>query len=53
MGMTIAPERVRESDVDEDVDRDRPWVTIVWNDPINHKCLPPHTTRRGGQLAFT
>lgn len=20
---------------DEDVDRDTPWVTIVWNDPIN------------------
>ena len=33
--MTIAPERLARSETDEDVDRDRPWVTIVWNDPIN------------------
>ena len=33
--MTIAPERVRRSETDERVDPDRPWVTIVWNDPIN------------------
>ena len=35
MGVTIAPERVERADADEDVDPDRPWVTIVWNDPIN------------------
>ena len=33
--MTIAPERVRRSETEEHVDPDRPWVTIVWNDPIN------------------
>ena len=33
--MTIAPERVERADADEAVDPDRPWVTIVWNDPIN------------------
>ncbi len=33
--MTIAPEHVRESDVDEVEDAERPWVTIVWNDPVN------------------
>jgi ATP-dependent Clp protease adaptor protein ClpS len=33
--MTIAPERVARERTDDDVDRDRPWVTIVWNDPIN------------------
>ena len=33
--MTIAPERVRESETDERSDPDRPWITIVWNDPIN------------------
>ena len=33
--MTIAPERVRESETDDHADPDRPWVTIVWNDPIN------------------
>ncbi len=33
--VTIAPERVERADADEAVDPDRPWVTIVWNDPIN------------------
>ncbi len=33
--MTIAPERVRESEADERAGPDRPWVTIVWNDPVN------------------
>ena len=30
-----APVEVGEPDVDEVVDVDRPWVVIVWNDPIN------------------
>jgi ATP-dependent Clp protease adaptor protein ClpS len=34
-GGTVAPERTEEVDVSESVDPDRPWVTIVWNDPIN------------------
>jgi ATP-dependent Clp protease adaptor protein ClpS len=33
--VTVAPERVDSPDTDEDVDPERPWVTIVWNDPIN------------------
>jgi ATP-dependent Clp protease adaptor protein ClpS len=33
--VTIAPERVERSETDERSDPDRPWVTIVWNDPIN------------------
>jgi ATP-dependent Clp protease adaptor protein ClpS len=33
--VTIAPERVERPEQDEDVRPDRPWVTIVWNDPIN------------------
>jgi ATP-dependent Clp protease adaptor protein ClpS len=33
--MTIAPEHVRRSETDEDVDPERPWVAIVWNDPVN------------------
>ena len=33
--MTIAPEHVRESESDEVADPERPWVTIVWNDPVN------------------
>ena len=35
--LTDAPtiERVVEPDVDAVVVEDRPWVVIVWNDPIN------------------
>ena len=32
---TIAPTEVERPDSDEVVDPDKPWVTIVWNDPIN------------------
>jgi ATP-dependent Clp protease adaptor protein ClpS len=32
--MTTAPLEVQELRV-EDVEYDRPWVVIVWNDPIN------------------
>lgn len=32
---TIAPERVERPEQDEQTKADRPWVTIVWNDPIN------------------
>jgi ATP-dependent Clp protease adaptor protein ClpS len=30
-----APIRVEEPDVGEDRVEDRPWIVIVWNDPIN------------------
>jgi ATP-dependent Clp protease adaptor protein ClpS len=33
--VTIAPVRVERSQTVERADADRPWVTIVWNDPIN------------------
>jgi ATP-dependent Clp protease adaptor protein ClpS len=32
---TIAPQRVDQPRRDEDVAVDRPWIVIVWNDPIN------------------
>ena len=32
---TITPQRVDLPEQDDDVRRDTPWVTIVWNDPIN------------------
>ena len=32
---TIAPQRVDQPRHDEDVAVDRPWIVIVWNDPIN------------------
>ncbi len=31
--MTAVPEAIE--DVAEDVRPDRPWVTVVWNDPVN------------------
>jgi ATP-dependent Clp protease adaptor protein ClpS len=30
-----APAQIREPDVDEASKTDRPWIVIVWNDPIN------------------
>jgi ATP-dependent Clp protease adaptor protein ClpS len=32
---TTAPAEVKEPDLGEFVERDLPWVVIVWNDPIN------------------
>ncbi len=32
---TAAPTEVKEPEIGEDVSEDRPWVVIVWNDPIN------------------
>jgi|tagenome__1003787_1003787.scaffolds.fasta_scaffold20680344_2 ATP-dependent Clp protease adaptor protein ClpS len=31
----IAPAVTPDTTVDEETDLDRPWVTVVWNDPIN------------------
>jgi ATP-dependent Clp protease adaptor protein ClpS len=44
MPATVAPELERESDieVEEQVDPDRPWVTIVWDDPINLMTYVTH-----------
>ena len=33
--MTVVPVEVDEPAIDEVVVPDRPWVVIVWNDPIN------------------
>jgi len=32
---SVAPTEVREPVVGEKITPDRPWVVIVWNDPIN------------------
>jgi ATP-dependent Clp protease adaptor protein ClpS len=32
---TLEPTTVQEPDVDEHVEADRPWIVIVWNDPVN------------------
>jgi ATP-dependent Clp protease adaptor protein ClpS len=33
--MSSAPTTVIEPDIEERVERDVPWIVIVWNDPIN------------------
>jgi len=33
--MTTAPAEVKEPDLHDLTEPDRPWVVIVWNDPIN------------------
>ena len=33
--MTTAPTELERPDVDEAVDTDTPWITLVWNDPVN------------------
>ncbi len=33
--MSVAPVEVERPDLDEAVVPDVPWVTIVWNDPVN------------------
>src|SRR5918999_6356346 len=32
---TVVPEKVDQPDIDEVVDPAKPWVVVVWNDPIN------------------
>lgn len=32
---TPSPLEVEEPDLDDQLDRDTPWVAIVWNDPVN------------------
>lgn len=34
-GPAAAPLEVLEPDTDDAVDTERPWVVLVWNDPIN------------------
>ena len=33
--MSAAPEQLQRPDTDLDAELDLPWVTIVWNDPVN------------------
>ena len=33
--MTTAPVEVKEPEIGEVVVPDRPWIVLVWNDPIN------------------
>ena len=33
--MSVAPAEVSTPETDEKSELDRPWLTIVWNDPVN------------------
>ena len=33
--MSIAPAELSRADIAEDFLVDRPWITLVWNDPVN------------------
>ena len=33
--MSVAPVEVEQPDTEEVVETEKPWVTIVWNDPVN------------------
>ena len=33
--MTTAPTELERPDVDESVDTETPWITLVWNAPVN------------------
>ena len=35
MSTTVAPERLDETESHEASELDRPWLVVVWNDPIN------------------
>ena len=35
MPTTLEPRGSKEPDIDELVASDRPWIVIVWNDPVN------------------
>ena len=35
MAGPLAPERTPDTTPEEDHDLDRPWVTVVWDDPVN------------------
>jgi ATP-dependent Clp protease adaptor protein ClpS len=41
---TVAPQRevVAEQQTDERAAADRPWVTVVWNDPVNLMSYVTH-----------
>ena len=45
MAGPLAPTRTPEEIVEEHGDLDRPWVTIVWNDPVNLMTYVTHVLR--------
>jgi ATP-dependent Clp protease adaptor protein ClpS len=33
--VSIAPAELSRTDIEQDLSVDRPWITLVWNDPVN------------------
>jgi ATP-dependent Clp protease adaptor protein ClpS len=46
MAGTVAPERTTEIVADEVADVAHPWVTIVWNDPVNLMSYVTHVFQK-------
>lgn len=46
MPTTLEPVQVDEPDVDEVTEADRPWIVIVWNDPINLMSYVTHVFQK-------
>jgi ATP-dependent Clp protease adaptor protein ClpS len=46
MGAVSSPITERRSLPEEQLDTDRPWVTIVWNDPVNLMTYVTYTFQR-------
>jgi ATP-dependent Clp protease adaptor protein ClpS len=42
MAGVLAPQREQKIEVETTSEADRPWVTIVWNDPINLMSYVTH-----------
>jgi len=45
MAPAIAPERAEEIDLGTTLDPNRPWQTVVWNDPVNLMSYVAHVFR--------
>ncbi len=46
MPTTLEPSTVTELDPEEDVASDRPWVVLVWNDPVNLMSYVTHVFQK-------
>ena len=46
MSSTAPLEVVADPDLDADLDVERPWVVIVWNDPINLMSYVTHVLQK-------
>lgn len=43
---TLEPTKVEEPDLADDVASDRPWVVLVWNDPVNLMSYVTHVFQK-------